>query len=42
METGNLKRQEVGGGGGTLQNAPETWELRDSQNSKGMSLRLNA
>ena len=21
--------------GGTLQNAPETWELRDSQDSKG-------
>jgi hypothetical protein len=32
METGNLGKQEVGG---TLQNAPETWEVRDSKDSKG-------
>jgi len=31
METGNLRRKEVGR---TLQNVPETWEVRDSQNSK--------
>ena len=24
--------------GGTLQNAPETWEVRDSQDSKGGTL----
>jgi hypothetical protein len=35
METGNLRKQEVGG---TLQNAPETWEIRDSQESKGGTL----
>jgi hypothetical protein len=35
METGNLRRQEFGG---TLQNAPETWEGRDSQDSKGGTL----
>ena len=35
METGNLRRQEFGG---TLQNAPETWEVRDSQDSKGGTL----
>ena len=35
METGSLGRYEVGG---TLQNAPETWEVRDSQDSKGGSL----
>jgi hypothetical protein len=35
METGNLSRQEVGG---TLQNAPETWKVRDSQDSKGGTL----
>jgi hypothetical protein len=35
METGNLRREEVGG---TLQNAPETWEVRDSQDSKGRTL----
>jgi hypothetical protein len=28
METGNLRKQEVDG---TLQNAPESWEVRDSQ-----------
>ena len=27
METGNLRKYEVGG---TLHNAPETWEMRDS------------
>jgi hypothetical protein len=32
METGNLRRYELGV---TLQNAPETWEVRDSQDSKG-------
>ena len=32
METGNLRREEVGG---TLQNVPETWKIRDSQDSKG-------
>jgi hypothetical protein len=31
---GNLGKE----GGGTLQNAPETWEVRDSQNSKGETL----
>jgi hypothetical protein len=35
METGNLFRQEVGE---TLQNAPETWKVRDSQDSKGGTL----
>jgi hypothetical protein len=35
METGNLGRQEVGG---TLPNVPETWEVRDSQDSKGETL----
>ena len=35
MEIGNLGRQEVGG---TFQNAPETWEVRDSQDSKGGTL----
>jgi hypothetical protein len=29
---GNLRKQEVGG---TPQNAPETWELRNSLDSKG-------
>ena len=31
METGNLGRLKVGR---TLQNVPETWEVRDSQDSK--------
>jgi hypothetical protein len=31
METGELQRQMVGG---TLQNAPETWEVRNSQDPK--------
>ena len=35
METGNLRRYELGV---TLQNAPETWEVRDSQDSKGGTL----
>jgi hypothetical protein len=35
METGNLGRLEVRG---TLRNAPETWEGRDSQDSKGGTL----
>jgi hypothetical protein len=35
METSSLSGREVGG---TLQNVPETWELRDSQNSKGGTL----
>ena len=35
METGNIGIQEVGG---TLQNAPETWDVRDSQDSKGGTL----
>ena len=35
METGNFGKQEVRG---TLQNAPETWEVRDSQESKGGTL----
>jgi hypothetical protein len=35
MEIGNLGRQEVGG---TFQNAPETWEVRVSQDSKGGTL----
>jgi hypothetical protein len=32
METGNFRKEVVGG---TLQNAPEVWEVRDSQDSKG-------
>jgi hypothetical protein len=35
MEAGNLGRKEVGG---TLQNAPETCEMRDSQDSKRRNL----
>jgi hypothetical protein len=35
METGNLRRSEDGR---TLQNVPETWEVRDSQDSKGGTL----
>jgi hypothetical protein len=35
MRTGNLGRQEVGG---TLQNARETWEKRDVQDTKGGTL----
>ena len=35
METGNLRRWEVGR---TFQNVPETWEVRDSQDSKGGTL----
>ena len=35
METGNLGRLKVGR---TLQNVPETWEVRDSQDSKGRTL----
>ena len=31
----NRQSQEVGGGG-TLQNVPETWEVRDSQDSKDL------
>jgi hypothetical protein len=39
METGNLGREEVTGvGWGTLQNSPEIWEVRDSQDSKGGTL----
>ena len=30
---GNRQPWEIGGGG-TLQNVPETWEVRDYQNSK--------
>jgi hypothetical protein len=32
------KNETSGVGGGTLQNAPETWEVRCSQNSKGGAL----
>ena len=35
METGNLGMKEVGG---ALQSVPETWEVRDSQGSKGRTL----
>jgi hypothetical protein len=35
MERGNLRRSEVGR---TLQNATETWEVRDSQDAKGVTL----
>ena len=35
METGNLGRLKVGR---TLQNVPETWEVRDSQDSKAGTL----
>jgi hypothetical protein len=31
-KTGNLRKEEVEG---TLKNAPETWEVRDFQDSKG-------
>ena len=39
-KNGNRQPREVGGWGGgmTLQNAPETWEVRDSQDSKGGTL----
>ena len=33
-KNGNRQPWEVGGWG-TLQNAPETWDVRDSQDSKG-------
>jgi hypothetical protein len=35
METGNLRKYKFGG---TLENAPETWEVRDSQDSNGGTL----
>jgi len=35
METGDFGKNEVGR---TLQNAAETWEVRDSHNSKGGTL----
>jgi hypothetical protein len=35
METGNLRKQEVGG---NPQNSPETWDLSNSQDSKGGAL----
>jgi hypothetical protein len=35
MGTGNLRRQEFGG---TFQNAPENWEVRNSQDLKGGTL----
>jgi hypothetical protein len=35
METDNLWKYEVGG---TLQNVPEPWEVRGSQDSKGGTL----
>ena len=38
METGNLRRWEMVGVGVGLQNVPETWEARDSQDSKGGTL----
>lgn len=36
-KNGNRQLCEVGGEK-TLQNVPETWELRDSQDSKGVTL----
>jgi hypothetical protein len=36
-KNGNRQPQEVGGWG-ALQNVPETWEVRDSQDSKGGTL----
>jgi hypothetical protein len=36
METGVLGRQEVGGE--THQNIPETWDMKDFQDSKGGTL----
>jgi hypothetical protein len=36
-KNGNRQLWKVGGRG-TLQNVPETWEVRDSQNSKGGTL----
>jgi hypothetical protein len=39
METGISGNKRLGsGGGGWLKNAPETWEVRDSQESKGGTL----
>jgi hypothetical protein len=35
METGSLRKEEVEG---MPQNAPETWEVRDSQDPKGGTL----
>ena len=36
-KNGNRQLQEIGGWG-TPKNAPETWEVRDSQDSKGGTL----
>jgi len=36
-KNGNRQLQEVGGEG-TLENVPETWEVRDFQDSKGGTL----
>jgi hypothetical protein len=41
METGKLRMKEVEGGGvrgGGLQNVPETWEMKDFQDSKGRTV----
>ena len=41
METGNLRRYEVGGDVvvvGNIQNVTDTWEVRYSQDSKGGTL----
>jgi hypothetical protein len=38
-KNGNRKPREIGGWEeSTFQNAPETWEVRDSQDSKGGTL----
>jgi hypothetical protein len=36
-KNGNRQPREIGGWG-SFQNAPETWEFRDSQESKGVTL----
>jgi hypothetical protein len=36
-KNGNMQPREMGGGG-TLQNVPESWDLRDSQDSKRRNL----
>ena len=37
-KNGNRQPQEIGVGGRTLPNVPETWEVRDCQASKGRTL----
>jgi hypothetical protein len=37
-KNGNRQPWEVGGWGGGFHNPPETWEVRESQDSKGETL----